>query len=240
MTRAVTNIEIHPGATPRPRLFIDHGAGVVIGETAEVGADVTLYHGVTLGGMSLEKVKRHPTLGDGVMVGAGAKILGPITVGDGTRIGANSVLIKSVEPGSVVVGVPGQWWPPNPRPTPTRWCSGLARRPFPMKPRTPSVRRAFTAPAELNSLESATESGTPTGLADSDRPGHFHRLTSWRAKPTDPLVLSPARRCLGTAGLRHLRQQAGVPATLKRAANSARQIAVPSAGSSSAGLPVTP
>ena len=171
MTRAVTNIEIHPGATLGPRLFIDHGAGVVIGETAEVGADVTLYHGVTLGGMSLEKVKRHPTLGDGVMVGAGAKILGPITVGDGTRIGANSVLIKSVEPGSVVVGVPGQVVAPKPKADTDEVVLGA--RPAAVSDEAPDPL-AFAVRSLLRrveQLESATESGTPTGLADSDRPG---------------------------------------------------------------------
>jgi serine O-acetyltransferase len=106
--RFLTGIEIHPGATLGPRFFIDHGMGVVIGETAEVGADVTLYHGVTLGGVSLNKGKRHPTLGDKVVVGAGAKILGAITIGEGTRVGANAVVVKSVPPNSVVVGVPGQ------------------------------------------------------------------------------------------------------------------------------------
>ena len=94
--RGFTGIEIHPGATIGPRFFIDHGMGVVIGETAEVGADVTLYHGVTLGGTSLNKGKRHPTLGDRVVVGAGAKILGAITIGEDTRIGANAVVVKSV------------------------------------------------------------------------------------------------------------------------------------------------
>lgn len=106
--RFLTGIEIHPGATIGPRFFIDHGMGVVIGETSEVGADVTLYHGVTLGGTSLHKGKRHPTLGDKVVVGAGAKILGAITIGEGTRVGANAVVVKSVPPNSVVVGVPGQ------------------------------------------------------------------------------------------------------------------------------------
>jgi serine O-acetyltransferase len=106
--RALTGIEIHPGATIGPRFFIDHGMGVVIGETAEVGADVTLYHGVTLGGTSLAKGKRHPTLEDRVVVGAGAKILGAITIGADSRIGANAVVVKSVPPNSVVVGVPGQ------------------------------------------------------------------------------------------------------------------------------------
>lgn len=108
LARALTGIEIHPGATIGPGFFIDHGMGVVIGETAEVGADVTLYHGVTLGGTSLAKGKRHPTLGDRVVVGAGAKILGAITIGEDSRIGANAVVVKSVPPNSVVVGVPGQ------------------------------------------------------------------------------------------------------------------------------------
>ncbi|HTX51772.1 MAG TPA: serine O-acetyltransferase [Candidatus Baltobacteraceae bacterium] len=108
VTRAMTGIEIHPGACVGPRFFIDHGMGVVIGETAEIGADVTLYHGVTLGGTSLAKGKRHPTLEDRVVVGAGAKILGAITIGADSRIGANAVVIKSVPRNSVVVGIPGQ------------------------------------------------------------------------------------------------------------------------------------
>ena len=107
-TRMLTNIEIHPGATLGPRLVIDHGAAVVVGETAVVGADVTIYHGVTLGGRSMNRRKRHPTVEDGVLIGTGAALLGPITVGEGSRIGANSVVVKSVPPGSVVVGVPGR------------------------------------------------------------------------------------------------------------------------------------
>ncbi|MGA9397977.1 MAG: serine O-acetyltransferase [Anaerolineaceae bacterium] len=106
--RNFTGIEIHPGASIGQGFFIDHGMGVVIGETAEIGRDVTLYHGVTLGGTSLNKGKRHPTIGDRVVVGAGAKILGAIIVGDDTRIGANAVVVKSVPPNMVVVGVPGQ------------------------------------------------------------------------------------------------------------------------------------
>jgi serine O-acetyltransferase len=106
--RGLTGIEIHPGAKIGPRFFIDHGMGVVIGETAEIGADVTLYHGVTLGGVRMEKGKRHPTLGDGVVVGTGAKVLGAITIGEGSRIGANAVVVRSVPPNSVVVGIPGQ------------------------------------------------------------------------------------------------------------------------------------
>jgi serine O-acetyltransferase len=106
--RWLTGIEIHPGATIGEDFFIDHGMGVVIGETAEVGRNVTLYHGVTLGGVSLNKGKRHPTLEDNVVVGAGAKVLGAITIGASSRIGANAVVVKDVPPDSVVVGVPGQ------------------------------------------------------------------------------------------------------------------------------------
>ncbi len=105
--RWITGIEIHPGARIGRRFFIDHGMGVVIGETAEIGDDVTLYHGVTLGGTSWQPGKRHPTLGDGVVVGAGAKILGPIEVGDNARVGANAVVVRPVPPGETVVGVPG-------------------------------------------------------------------------------------------------------------------------------------
>ena len=106
--RALTGIEIHPGATLGHNFFIDHGMGVVIGETAEVGDHVTIYHGVTLGGTSLNKVKRHPTIEDHVVIGAGAKVLGAITIGANSRIGANAVVVKSTPPDSVVVGVPGQ------------------------------------------------------------------------------------------------------------------------------------
>ena len=107
-SRIWSNIDIHPGATIGRRFFIDHGAGVVIGETAEIGDDVTLYHGVTLGGTSWNKGKRHPTLQNGVMVGAGAKILGPIVVGFQARVGANSVVVKDVPNGQTVVGIPGK------------------------------------------------------------------------------------------------------------------------------------
>lgn len=106
--RDMTGIEIHPGASLGEGFFIDHGMGVVIGETAEVGNEVTLYHGVTLGGTSLEKGKRHPTIGDRVVIGAGAKVLGAINIGEDSRIGANAVVVNSVPPNSVVVGVPGQ------------------------------------------------------------------------------------------------------------------------------------
>lgn len=108
IARTWTNVDIHPGATIGRRFFIDHGSGVVIGETAEIGNDVTLYHGVTLGGTSWNKGKRHPTLDDGVMVGAGAKILGPIIIGTDARVGANSVVVKDVPPKRTVVGIPGK------------------------------------------------------------------------------------------------------------------------------------
>jgi len=106
--RFVTGIEIHPGATIGRRVFIDHGMGVVIGETAEIGDDCTLYHGVTLGGVSWNQGKRHPTLGKGVVVGAGAKILGPFVVGDGAKVGSNSVVVKAVPAGATVVGIPAR------------------------------------------------------------------------------------------------------------------------------------
>ena len=106
--RFLTGIEIHPAAKLGPGLFIDHGMGVVIGETAEVGENVTLLHGVTLGGTSLRKEKRHPTLGNNVVVGAGAGIFGAFTIGSGSRIGAGSVVVREVPPNSVVVGVPGR------------------------------------------------------------------------------------------------------------------------------------
>jgi serine O-acetyltransferase len=106
--RFLTGIEIHPGATIGRRFFIDHGMGVVIGETAEIGDDCTLYHGVTLGGTTWNKGKRHPTLKNGVVVGAGAKVLGPITVGENARIGSNAVVVKDVPDGATVVGIPGR------------------------------------------------------------------------------------------------------------------------------------
>ncbi|NIR28035.1 MAG: serine O-acetyltransferase [Gammaproteobacteria bacterium] len=107
VARWLTGIEIHPGAVIGRRFFIDHGMGVVIGETSRIGDDCTLYHGVTLGGTTWQKGKRHPTLGDDVVVGAGAKVLGPITVGDGVRIGSNAVVVKDVPAGATVVGIPG-------------------------------------------------------------------------------------------------------------------------------------
>jgi len=108
ISRFLTGIEIHPGAKIGRRFFIDHGAGVVIGETAEVGDDVLMYQGTVLGGTTLEKKKRHPTIGSSVVMGTGAVALGAITIGDGARIGSSSVVVKSVPPGSTVVGIPGR------------------------------------------------------------------------------------------------------------------------------------
>src|SRR5678815_5338988 len=106
--RFLTGIEIHPGATIGRRVFIDHGMGVVIGETAEIGDDTTLYHGVTLGGTSWNQGKRHPTLGKGVVVGAGAKILGPIHIGDNAKVGSNAVVVRNVPLGATAVGIPAR------------------------------------------------------------------------------------------------------------------------------------
>ena len=108
LMRWLTGIEIHPGARIGRRLFIDHGMGVVIGETAEIGDDCTLYHGVTLGGTSWNKGKRHPTLETGVVIGAGAKVLGPITIGEGAKIGSNAVVVKDVPPNATAVGIPAR------------------------------------------------------------------------------------------------------------------------------------
>lgn len=108
MGRFLTGIEIHPGATIGRGFFIDHGMGVVIGETAEIGDNCTIYHGVTLGGTSWAKVKRHPTLGNNVIIGAGAKVLGPFTLGDNSKVGSNSVVVKEVPDNATVVGIPGQ------------------------------------------------------------------------------------------------------------------------------------
>jgi serine O-acetyltransferase len=118
IARAITGVEIHPGAVIGRRLFIDHGMGVVIGETAEVGDDVLMFHGTTLGGTSMSHGKRHPTIGNGVLIGAGATVLGPVTVGDGVKIGAGAVVVRDVPPGMVAVGVSARlrpvatddWW----------------------------------------------------------------------------------------------------------------------------------
>jgi serine O-acetyltransferase len=128
VARWLTGIEIHPGAKIGRRFFIDHGMGVVIGETAEIGDDCTLYHGVTLGGTTWRKEKRHPTLGNNVVVGAGAKILGPITVGDNARVGSNSVVVKDVPAGATVVGIPGRVIGPKKQDTKSQLREAMAKK----------------------------------------------------------------------------------------------------------------
>ncbi|MGE5548061.1 MAG: serine O-acetyltransferase [Solirubrobacterales bacterium] len=123
IAKVFTGIEIHPGATVGRRLFIDHGTGVVIGETAVIGDDVTLYHGVTLGGTSLHKGKRHPTLEDGVIIGSGAQVLGPITVGKGARVGANAVVLTDVPPGVTMVGIPARMVMRRAKPSEPEFCA---------------------------------------------------------------------------------------------------------------------
>jgi serine O-acetyltransferase len=113
LVRVVTGVDIHPAAVIGQGLFMDHATGVVVGETAVIGDDVTMYHAVTLGGLTLNKGKRHPTVGNRVMIGAGAKILGPVTIGDDSRIGANAVVVHDVPAGSVIVGVPGRLLAPE-------------------------------------------------------------------------------------------------------------------------------
>ena len=132
VNRFLTGIEIHPGARIGRRFFIDHGMGVVIGETAEIGNDVLLYKGVVLGGTTLEKVKRHPTLGNGVIVGSNAVVLGAITVGDGAKIGSGAVVIRPVPPHATVVGVPGRVVAPREQAEPARLDLDHARLPDPI------------------------------------------------------------------------------------------------------------
>ncbi len=170
--RMLTGIEIHPGATIGRRLFIDHGMGVVIGETAEIGDDVTLYQGVTLGGTSLAQTKRHPTLGDRVIVGAGAQILGPFTVGAGARIGANAVVVSEVPPGVTMVGIPARAVQGRTAADATFCAYGLAGHELP-----DPVARAMNGlldeltqlKARVAELEAATPSRPPTGDDDDAR-----------------------------------------------------------------------
>jgi len=157
LTRLFTGVDIHPGATLAPGVFIDHATGVVIGETAEVGADVTLYQGVTLGGTSLDRGKRHPTVGDRVTVGAGAKILGPVTIGPDSTIGANAVVVKPVPPGSVVVGVPGQVIAPS-RPRPASAVLGADGTALPDLVGT-SLQSLLTRVTRLEALADGERSG---------------------------------------------------------------------------------
>jgi serine O-acetyltransferase len=174
-SRFITGIEIHPGARIGRRLFIDHGLGLVIGETAEVGDDVLIYHGVTLGGLSFEAKgkpgKRHPTVGDGVAIGAGAQVLGPITVGAGARIGANAVVVADVPAGASVVGIPAR--PPGERrvmPAPPAAGAspgyGLGDRPCDPVGEEIAVLRAEVASlrAEVAELRRRSAVGVPGGV----------------------------------------------------------------------------
>lgn len=153
ISKIITGIEIHPGATVGRRFFIDHGTGVVIGETAEIGDDVTLYQGVTLGGTTLSKGKRHPTLEDGVIVGSGAQVLGPHVIGAGARIGANAVVLEDVAPGVTMVGIPAKMVLGRNKNKETEFCAygmpdGMA---------DPVVRAMEAMRAEINTLKSRVE-----------------------------------------------------------------------------------
>ncbi|MBC7906480.1 MAG: serine O-acetyltransferase [Rhodospirillaceae bacterium] len=165
-----TGIEIHPGATLGRRFFIDHGTGVVIGETAIIGDDVTLYHGVTLGGTSLHKGKRHPTLEDGVIVGSGAQVLGPITVSKGARIGANAVVLTDVPPGVTMVGIPARAVMPKVKSGEAEFCAyGLAdeNMPDPVARAIDSLRGQVTALLERVAELEAERDGLPLQAVES-------------------------------------------------------------------------
>ncbi len=179
ISRFLTGVEIHPGAKIGRRFFIDHGMGVVIGETAEVGDDVLMYMGTVLGGTSLEKVKRHPTVEDGVVIGSGAIVLGPVTIGSGTKIGAGSVVVRSVPAGATVVGVPGRIAEPECPSTRTdlnyanlpdpmlRVVSRLLDRQNWMEERVRSMERALSGPeAEMIKEKLAREEEVREALRD--------------------------------------------------------------------------
>ncbi|MDR9435660.1 MAG: serine O-acetyltransferase [Thiohalophilus sp.] len=160
--RWVTGIEIHPGARIGRRFFIDHGMGVVIGETAEIGDDCTLYHGVTLGGTTWQKGKRHPTLANDVVVGAGAKVLGPITLAEGVRVGSNAVVVKDVPAGATVVGIPGR--------VVTKVESGL--EPGPEDER----RKAFAAKIGFDAYGTTQDMPDPVANAINCMLDHIHAM----------------------------------------------------------------
>ena len=173
--RFLTDIEIHPGATIGRRCFIDHGSGAVIGETADIGEDVTLYHGVTLGGTSLEPGKRHPTIGNSVVIGSGAQVLGPITVHDGARIGANAVVLKDVPAGVTMVGIPAR--PVLPRTgseTPEFHAYGTpsADLPDPVAKVVEGLLAEITAlRARLTELEAQTQPGCEPATDEAKKDG---------------------------------------------------------------------
>ena len=167
-SRWFTGIEIHPGATIGRRFFIDHGMGVVIGETAEIGDDCTLYHGVTLGGTSWDKGKRHPTLGRDVVVGAGAKVLGPIHIGNGARIGSNAVVVKEVGEGATVVGVPGRVVQPR-------------------KPEQDDKRHAFAKKIGFDAYGTTQDMPDPVAHAINVMLDHIHAMDSKMENMCDAL-----------------------------------------------------
>ncbi|KZD00881.1 serine O-acetyltransferase [Oceanibaculum pacificum] len=171
--RVLTGIEIHPGATIGRRFFVDHGMGVVIGETAQVGDDVTLYQGVTLGGTSLHQGKRHPTLEDGVIVGSGAQVLGPLTVGKGARVGANAVVLKDVAAGVTVVGIPAQVAISRAKQQDTDFCAyGTSiDMPDPVARALDGLLGEVTAlKARVAELEGAPAAGAPANGSNGHRP----------------------------------------------------------------------
>ncbi len=188
--RALTGIEIHPGATIGRRFFIDHGMGVVIGETAEIGDDVHMYHGVTLGGTSLVKGKRHPTIRSRVIIGAGAKVLGAIEVGEGARIGSNAVVVADVPPGVTVLGIPAKVAVPRNRSDGERFLAygtpcdqspdPLVRCIISMTDQIAMLRRRIeelevgSAPSEPEDTAEQAAGGRGFGGGESERPPHDH------------------------------------------------------------------
>ena len=174
LSRWLTGIEIHPGATLGRRLFIDHGMGVVIGETSEIGDDVTLYQGVTLGGTSLEKTKRHPTIGNGVIIGAGAQVLGPITVGDGARVGSNAVVIKDVPPGATMIGIPARpvVQAVQPKRQPGEFCAYAQDPALP----DPVARAIDGLCSDLNALRARVAELEARGADAGDGPGKAEQV----------------------------------------------------------------
>jgi serine O-acetyltransferase len=172
ISKILSGIEIHPGATIGRRFFIDHGTGVVIGETSEIGDDVMLYQGVTLGGTSLEKGKRHPTLEDGVVVGSGAQVLGPLIVGAGARIGANAVVLKDVDKGATMVGIPAKMVMARPKePAPDFPAYGMpsAELPAPVARSFETMRAQIsTLAARIEQLEAERAAGGESADAGDD------------------------------------------------------------------------
>lgn len=198
LARMFTQVDIHPGAKIGRRFFIDHGCGVVIGETAEIGDDVTLYHGVTLGGTSWNPGKRHPTLGSGVVVGAGAKILGPITVGDNARVAANSVVIEDVSAGMTVVGIPGRTVLPKSRRRITAQGIDLDHHLMP-DPVGKAISCLLDRIAELerqmacaNPAEAAGD--TPAGACRACAPDDYCAQPGFQAGPEGRFTVAPPPR----------------------------------------------